>query len=355
MDFSTFHYLVFFLGVFGGLFLSFWVYFSGKKEAINKLFSSMVLLWIIGEMVPYFIFRNISMPKEIIFFLPKLEIFFVFIFFIFFYFFSIKFLKEEQKFKIVSKIVVGVSLIGAFLAIFTNIFQKEVILTEGVKGLDLVLSPEGKIFWLGFVIIMTIFIFSRFVINYFKSEKKDKLRIQYFILGILSWIVVNLIFNVYFPLVKDTFKYAILGNYSILILFGFTAYAIIKRDLFGIKIVLTQTLVGIIAILLLVDVVASKTLFEYIWKGILFALFVVLGWLLIRSVLKEIKYREQIKEAYKREVGYRKTVKEAYEVEKNAHSELKRLDEAKTQFIMATQHHLRTPLTSMIGYLDLIF
>ncbi|MEA3344108.1 MAG: HAMP domain-containing sensor histidine kinase, partial [Patescibacteria group bacterium] len=49
------------------------------------------------------------------------------------------------------------------------------------------------------------------------------------------------------------------------------------------------------------------------------------------------------------------TVKEAYEVEKNAHSELKRLDEAKTQFIMATQHHLRTPLTSMIGYLDLIF
>jgi len=48
-------------------------------------------------------------------------------------------------------------------------------------------------------------------------------------------------------------------------------------------------------------------------------------------------------------------IKKAYEVEKNAHTELQRLDEAKTQFIMATQHHLRTPLTSMIGYLDLVF
>jgi signal transduction histidine kinase len=50
-----------------------------------------------------------------------------------------------------------------------------------------------------------------------------------------------------------------------------------------------------------------------------------------------------------------KKIKKAYEVEKSAHAELQRLDQAKTQFIMATQHHLRTPLTSMAGYLDLIF
>ena len=48
-------------------------------------------------------------------------------------------------------------------------------------------------------------------------------------------------------------------------------------------------------------------------------------------------------------------IKKAYDVEKQAHTELQRLDEAKTQFIMATQHHLRTPLTTMIGYLDLMF
>lgn len=56
---------------------------------------------------------------------------------------------------------------------------------------------------------------------------------------------------------------------------------------------------------------------------------------------------KEIKEAYKK-------VEKAYEVEKQARKELERLNRAKDQFIMATQHHLRTPLTSMRGYLDLL-
>ena len=41
-------------------------------------------------------------------------------------------------------------------------------------------------------------------------------------------------------------------------------------------------------------------------------------------------------------------------MEKEARKKIQELGEAKTQFIMATQHHLRTPLTSMRGYIDLI-
>lgn len=49
-----------------------------------------------------------------------------------------------------------------------------------------------------------------------------------------------------------------------------------------------------------------------------------------------------------------KELEEAYQIEKKAHQELKKLDEAKTQFIMATQHHLRTPLTIMKGYVSML-
>jgi len=49
-----------------------------------------------------------------------------------------------------------------------------------------------------------------------------------------------------------------------------------------------------------------------------------------------------------------KEIRKAYEVEKQAHEELKKLDLAKTQFTKAATHHLRTPLTSIIGYLELI-
>jgi len=49
-----------------------------------------------------------------------------------------------------------------------------------------------------------------------------------------------------------------------------------------------------------------------------------------------------------------KDIKAAFENEKKVHEELKQCDEAKSQFMIVTQHHLRTPLTSMMGYLDLM-
>lgn len=54
----------------------------------------------------------------------------------------------------------------------------------------------------------------------------------------------------------------------------------------------------------------------------------------------EDKVREQTKE-----------IRKAYEVEKKAGNELKELNKAKTNFILTTQHHLRTPLTIIKGVL----
>lgn len=48
---------------------------------------------------------------------------------------------------------------------------------------------------------------------------------------------------------------------------------------------------------------------------------------------------------------YQGKLKSAYEVEKKARMDLEKLDEAKDQFVLITQHHLRTPLTIMKGYI----
>ncbi len=48
-----------------------------------------------------------------------------------------------------------------------------------------------------------------------------------------------------------------------------------------------------------------------------------------------------------------KEIKRALDVETEANKELRQIDLEKTQFMQATSHHLRTPLTSMIGYADL--
>ncbi len=98
----------------------------------------------------------------------------------------------------------------------------------------------------------------------------------------------------------------------------------------------------------------------------IFVLVITYGYFFNKSTEKIIKANfaqrkakealEELNEKLEEKVDEQtKEIKKAYEVEKRAHKELKRLDEAKNQFIMATQHHLRTPLTSMIGYLDLLF
>ncbi|KKP43018.1 MAG: hypothetical protein A2639_01775 [Candidatus Staskawiczbacteria bacterium RIFCSPHIGHO2_01_FULL_34_27] len=46
--------------------------------------------------------------------------------------------------------------------------------------------------------------------------------------------------------------------------------------------------------------------------------------------------------------------KKAYALEKQAKKEIEKLDKFKDQFLMTTQHNLRTPLTSMMGYSDLL-
>jgi len=56
---------------------------------------------------------------------------------------------------------------------------------------------------------------------------------------------------------------------------------------------------------------------------------------------------KELKQAYDK-------IEHAYEIEKKAHKDLKDLSEAKNQFILATQHHLRTPLTIMKGYASML-
>jgi len=62
------------------------------------------------------------------------------------------------------------------------------------------------------------------------------------------------------------------------------------------------------------------------------------------------KVDEQTKEIREQ----KEEVEKAYEVEKKAHEELKKVDDTKTQFLVITNHHLRTPLTAINWYTDLL-
>lgn len=130
--------------------------------------------------------------------------------------------------------------------------------------------------------------------------------------------------------------------------------AITRYHLFNIRVIITELLVGVIAIMLLIQFFTAPTLTLKIASFILFVLFIIVGSLLIQSVLREIEYREKIRVKNIELEEAKKHVERAYQIEKETHEQLKRLDEARKQFILATQHHLRTPLTIMKGYVSMI-
>jgi signal transduction histidine kinase len=88
-------------------------------------------------------------------------------------------------------------------------------------------------------------------------------------------------------------------------------------------------------------------------EGIFLILSILFGIFLIKSVRNEVRQKEQLadlNENLEAKVAEQtKEIRRAYEVEKKARHELEELDKAKTDFILTTQHHLRTPLTVVKG------
>jgi len=340
---------VLFINAFG-IFLGSWVLMASWKTQLNRRFAIMTvtgLLWVNFAYLAFF-----SKDPSWSLFWYKMNAISALLTALSFYSFCIlTFLKEEKKHPILDRVILITFFIIIILTGFTNIILKDVKMGE--FGMELIYGNFGAILYyipsLFFLLLIIIWLIKK----YFILSPQEKIIAQYFFIGNILWIIFNTIFNIFFPLILHSVKYQHFGDYSVILFLFFTAYAIVKRQLFGIKVVLAQLFVGLIVVLLFVDFLTSASIFEYIWKGAVLVGFTFFGWLLIKSIKWEIKQREEIDRYAKELAQAKERVEAAYVVEKKAKEELEHIDEAKSQFVMATQHHLRTPLTALKGYLSM--
>jgi len=317
---------------FVSLFLGISVYSRERKSKLNfswLLASLFISVWALGLFGVVF-----SKTRDNAWFWQHVLDFSAILIPVLFLNFILVLIKKDRKFlwlRIIS-LIIGIALI---ILSFTKLFKVDV---SPKFDLNYWIDP-GILYFLFPLMFVTFSILSIFITLkecYKTDDKLLKRQLQYiFWAQVFGWGggVTN-----FFP---QLFKVYPFGNYLVILYVIFISYAALKHHLFNIKIITTEMLTFGVWIFLSVRFALSETLNDFIINGFLLVFIVFFGVLLIRSVIKEVELREK--------------VKRAYEIEKRARKEVEQVTEAKTQFIMATQHHLRTPLTSMIGYLDLIF
>jgi signal transduction histidine kinase len=344
-----------------GVFLAVWVYLINPKDKANKYCSLtmlLVLAWIIFNYFSHTDWHNLQMNLN--FFKVTLAI--TCVHFIFSYFFSVYFPVEGKRHYNFDKFIIVLNIFLILIILFTDWIIKDSV--YAAWGVNFVLG-KGNLIYYGAVDLMTTSIIYTFFVKYFTLNANDKLKVQYFLIGVTFFAVSNIIFSVVLPVLYGNFRYYWVGDYSMAIYLAFIAYAIITKQLFGVRVALTVLFSVLIAIWPIIDLLISfqegDPLSTLAFKGGFLFIFLIIDVFMVRGVINEIKQKEQLAKLsdelkdlnlHLQEKVDEQTVeiRKSYEVEKKARVELEELDKNKTQFILTTEHHLRTPLTVVKGF-----
>jgi len=194
--------------------------------------------------------------------------------------------------------------------------------------------------YIGFYIFTYVFTLYRLITLYRRSSDENiKKQTKTILLGFSIYGLNGILSGLILPtLGYDAF--ADLDVPNTLIFISFTTYAIVQYKWMNIRIVVTQVFAAIIIFLSFFEMLIANTWEQRLYKILTFIAFSIISILLVRSVRKEIQRKEELQHMADMLV--------------EANSRLKKLDQAKSEFISIASHQLRTPLTAVKGFVSLI-
>lgn len=185
------------------------------------------------------------------------------------------------------------------------------------------------------------FLIAFFVLRrrYIENLGGGRLHTVFVIIGTYIVLAVAGVTNVLAPLFS-TFDLIWIGPTATFMWVGIVSYAVLRHQLFNIRVIATELFVISLWLLLLLRIFVSEGTRDSTLNIVTFSATVVLGLFLIRGIIRDLESRERI-EALAKDLA-------------KANVRLKELDKLKSEFVSIASHQLRSPLTAIKGYASLL-
>jgi len=324
------------VAVAANLILGFIIFFKNYRSATNILFLLQTVVLSIWSVVNYLSYQIAEPSAELLF--VRLVMFFAvpnsIIFLLLMHTFPSDTL-HVRRWKLVTLIVL--TLVTMAVAVSPLLFSS-IKVTSGMVPQPVV-GPGMLLFVLVAVFSVPLAIY--FLIRRYRQATPDsKLQLKYLLVGVVAMFSFILVLDFILPSFFQYTRFIPLSAVFTLPFVAFTFYAIIRHHLLSVKVISTEILTFVLSVAMFFEVVLSNDTFALIVRSMVFLLVLSFGILLIRSVLNEVRQREELQEL---------TGKLA-----TANRELVDLSRFKTQLLSLASHQIKSPLAAIKGFASIL-